>query len=263
MFYRKKLALVLVAKCEEMQVIRIYTVLTILANISKALCVSFDQCQQHDHLFTKSRVGIEILNMTDIELDKVESSNTGPNCFSKCHKISECKTAVFFNQSKECRLKSISRLNVTSRIKLSPEAQYFEKRVCETDFESKIKFVSLVNNSIDCKDIYNQGWTIDGVYGIEDPEEQSTYQSIHCRMSLLGGGWTVIQRRVDGVTDFGQPWRTYKSGFGDLSKDFWYGNKQIHKLAKKGMRSEILFELKAADGITYYPYYNDFEVEGE
>ena len=247
-----------------MEIARRLLVMVICMSIMPTvLSLSFEQYEPSDILFTKSKVGIEILNTNDIELHKVDLSNTGPQCFSKCHKISECKSAVFFNQTKRCHLKSISRLNVTSLIKLSPDAQYFEKRGCETKFESKIKFIALVNSATDCKDISEQGWTADGIYGIEIPGEQSTYRPIHCRMSLLGGGWTVIQRRVDGVTSFQQNWKTYKEGFGDLSEDFWYGNEAIHQLTKPGTDNKILFELKAANGTTYFPYYDRFNIENE
>lgn len=42
-----------------------------------------------------------------------------------------------------------------------------------------------------------------------------------CRMPLLiCGGWSVVQRRVDGAINFRRKWRSDRSGFGDLSKDF-------------------------------------------
>ena len=149
----------------ELFVQKFQLIILLLIKVLFVWSVSFDQCQPDDILFTKSRVGIEILNTTEITIDQVQSSQTASNCFSKCKKNFECKSAAFFDQSKSCHLKSISRLNITSRIKLSPEAQYFEKRECETDFESKVKFISLVKNAADCKDIYKKGWKMDGVYG--------------------------------------------------------------------------------------------------
>ena len=33
----------------------------------------------------------------------------------------------------------------------------------------------------------------------------------------------VIQRRIDGQTDFYREWSDYEVGFGDLRKEFWLG----------------------------------------
>lgn len=33
----------------------------------------------------------------------------------------------------------------------------------------------------------------------------------------MGGGWTVMQRRTDGLTDFKRPWADYADGFGNLA----------------------------------------------
>ena len=50
----------------------------------------------------------------------------------------------------------------------------------------------------------------------------------------LGGGWTVIQRRVDGSVSFDRSWRDYRDGFGDLHSEFWLGNNHIHDLSTQG-----------------------------
>lgn len=37
-----------------------------------------------------------------------------------------------------------------------------------------------------------------------------------CDMDYRGGGWTVIQKRMDGIIDFQRLWCDYLDGFGDL-----------------------------------------------
>eukprot|EP00731_Ephydatia_muelleri_P026656 Em0018g756a len=46
---------------------------------------------------------------------------------------------------------------------------------------------------------------------------------VYCDISLQGGGWTVIQRRVDGTVNFNRDWVDYKIGFGNLEGNFWLG----------------------------------------
>jgi hypothetical protein len=37
----------------------------------------------------------------------------------------------------------------------------------------------------------------------------------------------VIQRRIDGQTDFYRVWSEYEVGFGDLTKEFWLGMYEV------------------------------------
>lgn len=55
-----------------------------------------------------------------------------------------------------------------------------------------------------------------------------------CLLFASGGGWTVIQRRVDGSVSFDRSWRDYRDGFGDLHSEFWLGNEHIHDLSTQG-----------------------------
>ena len=53
-------------------------------------------------------------------------------------------------------------------------------------------------------------------------------------MTLLGGGWTVIQRRIDGTTSFERKWKPYRNGFGDQTKNFWLGLNKIKRITDLG-----------------------------
>lgn len=61
-----------------------------------------------------------------------------------------------------------------------------------------------------------------------------------CDAFAPGGGWTVIQRRVDGSVSFDRTWRDYKEGFGDLHSEFWLGNENIHELSSQGEYSLLI-----------------------
>lgn len=54
---------------------------------------------------------------------------------------------------------------------------------------------------------------------------QKTSIEVFCDMK--NGGWTVLQKRQDGTTNFYRDWRDYKEGFGGNNR-----MKYIHVLAK-------------------------------
>lgn len=54
-------------------------------------------------------------------------------------------------------------------------------------------------------------------------------------MTLAGGGWTVIQRRVDDLYSFSdKDWSDYQVGFGKLNGNLWIGLDKIRELTKNG-----------------------------
>ena len=86
--------------------------------------------------------------------------------------------------------------------------------------------------------------------------------NVYCDMRTDGGGWTVFQRRQDGSVDFYRGWHDYKSGFGQLTAEFWLGNDKIHKLTAAGPRS-LRVEVEDWNGVKAYAKYGKFYIGDE
>ncbi|KAI8514006.1 hypothetical protein Bbelb_083300 [Branchiostoma belcheri] len=110
----------------------------------------------------------------------------------------------------------------------------------------------------DCSDAFNY-YKQDGVYTIE-PEAGVSFQ-VYCRM-VVGGGWTVIQRRKDGSESFFRTWADYKNGFGDPRNEMWLGNEKIHALTKRGVY-KLRVDLADFQGNEGFAEYEMFYVAGE
>ena len=81
-------------------------------------------------------------------------------------------------------------------------------------------------------------------------------------MRTDGGGWTVFQRRQDGSVDFYRGWNDYKSGFGQLTAEFWLGNDKIHRLTAS-RPSSLRVELEDWNGVRVYAKYGTFGIGDE
>ncbi|XP_055942901.1 techylectin-5B-like isoform X2 [Argiope bruennichi] len=99
----------------------------------------------------------------------------------------------------------------------------------------------------DCSEIFANGRGIYVIWPNYLPANKSL--KVHCDMETDGGGWTVIQRRgkFPVQQDFYLDWESYQNGFGNLTKEFWLGNKNIRELCLKGCK--IRFDLVDKDGV--------------
>ena len=86
--------------------------------------------------------------------------------------------------------------------------------------------------------------------------------TVYCDMQSDGGGWTVFQRRQDGSVDFYRGWNDYKSGFGQLTAEFWLGNDKIHRLTA-ARPSSLRVELEDWKGVRAYAKYGKFTIGDE
>uniref|UniRef100_A0AAY5L3N6 Fibrinogen C-terminal domain-containing protein n=1 Tax=Esox lucius TaxID=8010 RepID=A0AAY5L3N6_ESOLU len=112
----------------------------------------------------------------------------------------------------------------------------------------------------DCADIFQAGFNISGVYTIHiNPQET---KKVYCNMQTADGGWTVIQRRRDGTTDFQRTWTEYKTGFGSLIGEHWLGNEFVFLLTNQ--RPYILrVELTDWDEQQAFSQYGRFRIASE
>ncbi|VDL77366.1 unnamed protein product [Nippostrongylus brasiliensis] len=70
---------------------------------------------------------------------------------------------------------------------------------------------------------------ISGVYNIA-PNDAKPFP-VYCQQETNGGGWTVIQRRIDGAVHFyNRTWLEYEQGFGVPGSSQWIGLENIYHL---------------------------------
>ena len=72
----------------------------------------------------------------------------------------------------------------------------------------------------------------------------------------------MFQRRKDGTVDFYRGWNDYKSGFGQLTAEFWLGNDKIHRLTA-ARPSTLRVELEDWNGVRVYAKYCKFNIGDE
>ncbi|XP_058513551.1 fibroleukin [Ochotona princeps] len=113
----------------------------------------------------------------------------------------------------------------------------------------------------DCSDYYARGQRSSEIYRVTPDPRNSSFE-VFCDMETMGGGWTVLQARLDGSTNFTRNWRDYKAGFGNLQREFWLGNDKIHLLTKS-KEMVLRIDLEDFHGVKLYATYDQFYVANE
>ena len=96
--------------------------------------------------------------------------------------------------------------------------------------------------------------------------KHSTITNVYCDTATAGGGWLVIQRRIDGSVDFNRYWSEYEEGFGNLPDDdkdttgeFWIGLRSLHCLTSQG-HWELRIDYMLTNKTKGYLLYRHFRV---
>ncbi|XP_036379264.1 angiopoietin-related protein 5 [Megalops cyprinoides] len=102
-----------------------------------------------------------------------------------------------------------------------------------------------------------------GIYIIQ-PEDTDYAFEVFCEMDYMGGGWTVIQRRTDGLTDFKRAWTDYTDGFGHLPGEHWLGLRKVFSIVnQKNTHFQLHIALVSQDDTNSYASYDDFRIDDE
>ncbi|KAJ8033473.1 Ficolin-2 [Holothuria leucospilota] len=135
---------------------------------------------------------------------------------------------------------------------------------CNEGFDGNGETCSPKPTFTDCNDVYNAGYTQDGVYSVTPLSWNGSFD-VFCSMSIDGGGWTVFQRRVNGSIDFFKSWNEYREGFGDNQHEFWLGNEKLYHILQQGTYEVRVDTVMSVDGsiVTDYHKYSNFQIGDE
>ncbi|CAG2191947.1 Tenascin [Mytilus edulis] len=90
----------------------------------------------------------------------------------------------------------------------------------------------------------------------------STNITVYCFMVAGSEGWTVIQHRFNGKQTFEKNWYEYKTGFGNVSGEFWLGNDNLHTILSQ-RTYKMRVDLEYNDGNNAQAVYSSFNVGNE
>ena len=82
-------------------------------------------------------------------------------------------------------------------------------------------------------------------------------------MDTDGGGWTVLQRRMDGSEDFYRYWADYNTGFGNLNREHWLGLSLIHRITQQTSDNTLRVDLEDFDGDKRSAKYSTFNIDDQ
>ncbi|XP_042218503.1 uncharacterized protein LOC121863773 isoform X7 [Homarus americanus] len=122
----------------------------------------------------------------------------------------------------------------------------------------------------DCSDLLSQGVTHSTLFNFSPGslyhlQQGHDFYTRYCDLETGGGGWTVIQRRGmygPPYLNFTRDWQEYKEGFGDISREFWWGNDNIYRLLRD-QDVMIRFDLWDFEDNYAYAEYLSFRIGAE
>ncbi|XP_066027298.1 fibrinogen-like protein A [Pocillopora verrucosa] len=213
------------------------------------------------------------------------------DCTWACLQDARCRSFNYANSGKTCELSDQSKATAPNDFVLRKGVTYYEPTTqiggngpgcasascqnggtcvdecwnprmftCECRQDYKGVFCEKHSGVRSCQQLKTLGANQNGIYKI-NPDGQGVI-NVYCDQTTDGGGWTVVQRRSRPYEQsFGRTWVEYRVGFGDLSKEFWFGNDNLHRIASSS--SILRIELHRTNGQKGYAKYGGFRVANE
>ncbi|XP_027723644.1 angiopoietin-related protein 2 [Vombatus ursinus] len=113
----------------------------------------------------------------------------------------------------------------------------------------------------DCLQALEDGHDTSSIYLVK-PENTNRLMQVWCDQRHDPGGWTVIQRRLDGSVNFFRNWETYKQGFGNIDGEYWLGLENIYWLTNQA-NYKLLVTMEDWSGRKVFAEYASFRLEPE
>lgn len=138
---------------------------------------------------------------------------------------------------------------------------------CYTDYQLSKKYYCNCEHlepERDCLAFRNVGYKISGLYLVHLNSDKAV--EVFCDQETDDGGWTVIQRRLNGRTNFYRDWTSYKEGFGNPYREFWLGNDNIYLLtwqAEYPEGSELRVDMEDWLHREHFAKYGAFSIDNE
>ncbi|XP_066934013.1 ficolin-2-like [Clytia hemisphaerica] len=152
-----------------------------------------------------------------------------------------------------CFTLEILKLGLTSWL-----CRFYNVNFMKLSYESKEGSMVYSTTARSCLEWLERGFTLDGVYKILTVGEE---KEVYCDMT--GGGWTTIQRRLNGDIDFNRGWQSYKEGFGDVNGDLWIGLETIREMSVLLNNTLIRIQGESFNGDRRFIIAKGFYIEDE
>ncbi|XP_022100035.1 ryncolin-2-like [Acanthaster planci] len=179
-------------------------------------------------------------------------------CGRDCTLDPRCASYNYQASGGVCELSNVSRIESPVDLVELGGSFYFDRNKDTLLCSARLD----VDNST-CQMLYRAGHRTNGVYTIyPSGHEESGGAVVYCDMETDGGGWMVVQRRQDGSGDFYRTWAEYESGFGNLTGEFWSGNRLLHNLTASG-EWQLIVNLEDWEDNTAWAEYGEFGLSGE